>query len=206
MRKGRMLHIRLYVVWSFFVYNGGHKRGPTSRLIIGTEIQRDCNYEVHVSHFSYRLGCMSSRWFILSSQLSYSLLVHPYRYIILPGNLNRLVHKDFPRSQSSSGSNTRSRSPKSSQLNALNMVRYRKAVYSALWVQLALFVCYLPQFTVQIVIFLSTKRFSNLFTFLGMANVLVFFNSTLNTFLYCWKISEVRRAVKQTIRQAICYA
>ena len=94
----------------------------------------------------------------------------------------------------------------SSQLNALNMVRYRKAVYSALWVQLALFVCYVPQFTVQIVIFLSTKRFSNLFTFLGMANVLVFFNSTLNTFLYCWKISEVRRAVKQTIRQAICYA
>ena len=111
MRKGRMLHIRLYVVWSFFVYNGGHKRGPTSRLIIGTEIQRDCNYEVHVYHFSYRWGCMSSRWFILSSQLSYSLLVHPYRYIILPGNLNRLVHKDFPRSQSSSGSNTRSRSP-----------------------------------------------------------------------------------------------
>ena len=94
----------------------------------------------------------------------------------------------------------------SSQLNALNMERYRKAVYSALWVQLALFVCYVPQFTVQIVIFLSTKRFSNLFTFLGMANVLVFFNSTLNTFLYCWKISEVRRAVKQTIRQAICYA
>ena len=94
----------------------------------------------------------------------------------------------------------------SSQLNALNMERYRKAVYSALWVQLALFVCYVPQFTVQIVIFLSTKRFSNLFTFLGMANVLVFFNSTLKTFLYCWKISEVRRAVKQTIRQAICYA
>ena len=92
------------------------------------------------------------------------------------------------------------------QPNALNIARYRKAVYSALWVQLALVVCYVPQFTMQIVIFLSTKPFSNFFIFLGMANVLLFLNSTLNPFLYCWKISEVRRAVKQTIRQAICYA
>ncbi|CAH3115596.1 unnamed protein product, partial [Pocillopora meandrina] len=30
-----------------------------------------------------------------------------------------------------------------SQPNALNIARYRKAVYNALWVQLALFVCYL---------------------------------------------------------------
>ena len=93
-----------------------------------------------------------------------------------------------------------------SQPNALNMARYRKAVYSALWVQLALVVCYVPRFTVEIMISLSKKRFSNLFILHGMANLLVFFNSTLNPFLYCWKISEVRRAVKQTIRQAICYA
>ena len=53
---------------------------------------------------------MSSRWFILSSQFPFNLLVHPFKYIILPGNLNRLVHKDFSRSQSSSGSNTRFRS------------------------------------------------------------------------------------------------
>ena len=85
-----------------------------------------------------------------------------------------------------------------SQPNALNMARYRKAVYSALWVQLALVVCYVPRFTVEIMISLSTKRFSNLFILQGMANVLVFFNSTLNPLLYCWKISEVRRAVEQT--------
>ena len=92
-----------------------------------------------------------------------------------------------------------------SQPNALNMARYRKAVYNALWVQLALVVCYVPLFTVKIVIFFSSKRFSNLFLIYGMPIVLMLFNSTLNPFLYCWKISEVRRAVKQTIRQAICY-
>ena len=93
-----------------------------------------------------------------------------------------------------------------SQPNALNMARYRKAVYSALWVQLVLVVCYVPNMTVEIVISLSLKGLSKIIVIRGMANVLVFFNSTLNPFLYCWKISEVRRAVKQTIRQAICYA
>ena len=93
-----------------------------------------------------------------------------------------------------------------SQPNALIMARYRKAVYSALWVQLVLVVCYVPNKAVEIVMSLSLKRLSNFIVIRGMTNVLVFFNSTLNPFLYCWKISEVRRAVKQTIRQAICYA
>ena len=44
-----------------------------------------------------------------------------------------------------------------SQPNALNMARYRKAVYSALWVQLVLVVCYVPNMTVEIVISLSFK-------------------------------------------------
>ena len=190
-------------MWSFSLYNGGHKRGPTSRHVVGTEIQRDCNFEAHVYHVSYRLGCMSSRWFIHSSQLPYSPLVQPYIYTILPVDFNRLLHKDFPRSQSSSGSNTRLCSATAEPTECIE--QYRKAVYNALWVQLALVVCYVPLFTVKIVIFFSSKRFSNLFLIYGMPIVLMFFNSTLNPFLYCWKISEVRRAVKQTIRQAICY-
>ena len=93
-----------------------------------------------------------------------------------------------------------------SQPNALNMVRYRKAVHSALWVQLALVVCYVPLSTVEIAIFLSKESSSNFFIIKEIAIGFVFFNSTLNPFIYCWKISEVRRVVKQTIRQAVCYA
>ena len=86
-----------------------------------------------------------------------------------------------------------------SQPSALNLARYRKAVYSALWVQLALVVCYAPYGIVEIVL---SKTYP--WHFREIAIVLVYFNSTLNPFLYCWKISEVRRAVKQTIRQALC--
>ena len=90
-----------------------------------------------------------------------------------------------------------------SQPNTLNMVRYRKALHSAVWVQLGLIVCYVPYFTL---IILCEVRCPNDIRIEGIAIVLVFFNSTLNPFLYCWKISEVRRTVKQTIRQAISCA
>ena len=91
-----------------------------------------------------------------------------------------------------------------SQTNALNMARFRKPVYSALWVQLALVVCYAPMYTVTIVI-AYTKKYSLLLVVTWkVAVILLYFNSTLNPFLYCWKMSEVRQAVKQTIKEALC--
>ena len=88
-----------------------------------------------------------------------------------------------------------------SQPNALNMARYRKAVYSALWVQMALVVCYVPHRIVSLFVSFYGLDESYLLAETITA-ILFYFNSTLNPFLYCWKISEVRRAVKQTIRQA----
>ena len=91
-----------------------------------------------------------------------------------------------------------------SQTNALNMARFGKAVYSALWVQLALVVCYVPVNTVGIVI-THTKKYSLLSVVTwSVAATLLCFNSTLNPFLYCWKISEVRKLVKQTLKEALC--
>ena len=90
------------------------------------------------------------------------------------------------------------------QPNTLHMTRYRKAVHSALWVQLALVVCYTPFFIVGIVVTYGKTYSSHFSVAFAMATILVYFNSTLNPFLYCWKISEVRRAMKLTIRQALC--
>ena len=91
------------------------------------------------------------------------------------------------------------------QPNALNMVRYRKAVSSALWVQLALAVCYVPKFTTLAVITYRKTYPLNVVVIDAITTILTYFNSTLNPFLYCWKIKEVREAVKQTIRQVLCF-
>ena len=93
----------------------------------------------------------------------------------------------------------------SSQTTALNMARYRKAVSSALWVQLALAVCYVPTVLVLLVLASRKTYSSHVVVIYAIANILTYFNSTLNPFLYCWKIKEVRQAVKQTIRQALCF-
>ena len=92
-----------------------------------------------------------------------------------------------------------------SQTNTLNMARFRKAVYRALWVQLALVVCFAPIYTVETVIAHTKKHSLLLVVTRKVAVILLYFNSTLNPFLYCWKISEVRQAVKQTLKEALCW-
>ena len=91
-----------------------------------------------------------------------------------------------------------------SQATPLNFPRYRKAVTSALWVQVTMTFCYLPYRIVEILrseIGLSSSLYLSIqFT----ANLVLFKNSSLNPLLYCWKIREVRQAVKDTIRQFFC--
>ncbi|XP_073247134.1 melanocyte-stimulating hormone receptor-like [Porites lutea] len=88
----------------------------------------------------------------------------------------------------------------SSQVNTLNKARYRKAVYSALWVQVTLGICYLPY---GIAVALTPQRGMPLSTYLALqfTATLVYLNSSLNPFLYCWRITEVRQAVKETLQQ-----
>ena len=88
----------------------------------------------------------------------------------------------------------------SSQANTLNIARYRKAVYSALWVQVTLVICYLPY---VIAVALTPQRGMPLSTYLALqcTATLAYLNSSLNPFLYCWKITEVRQAVKETLQQ-----
>ena len=76
-----------------------------------------------------------------------------------------------------------------SQTVPLNIARYRKTVSSALWVQLALGVCYLPY---GIVMVLNTQKKLTASVLLAKqcTVTLVYLNSSLNPLLYCWKITE----------------
>ena len=85
----------------------------------------------------------------------------------------------------------------------LNIARYRKGVYSALWVQVALIICYLPHFVAEI--YIGQKGMNSSVYYAAQLTVtFVFLNSSLNPILYCWKIGEVREAVKNTLRQRFC--
>ena len=90
------------------------------------------------------------------------------------------------------------------QTNQLNMSRYRKAVSTALWLQFTLVACYLP-FVISVTWLIHAEPSLSVSLAWNYTYTLVFLNSTLNPILYCWKIDEVRQAVKDTIRQVRCY-
>ena len=85
--------------------------------------------------------------------------------------------------------------------NPLNIARYKKTVSSIAWVQLALLICYLPFSVSYLLLFHDVLD-------LGSASAvtfsLLFLNSSLNPVLYCWKIKDVRQAVKNTVKFSCC--
>ena len=87
---------------------------------------------------------------------------------------------------------------------ASNMAMYKKTVFSALWVHLTLATCFLP-FSVVTTVTAVRGLTTSAFLPEGFAVTMVYMNSLLNPGLYCWKIKEVRRALKEIIMQ-ICRA
>ena len=81
----------------------------------------------------------------------------------------------------------------------LNIARYKKSVSSISWVQLALVACYVP-FGIVLALYICGKE--NDVAWVATLTQ-VYFNSSLNPILYCWKIREVRKAVKDTLRQLL---
>ena len=91
------------------------------------------------------------------------------------------------------------------QPNQANQIaRYKQALSTAIWLQLTLVACYLP-YGVVLAFISSDFLSSSVFHAWSYTTTLVYLNSSLNPILYCWKLEEVRQAVKDTIRQVSCH-
>ena len=82
----------------------------------------------------------------------------------------------------------------------LNIAKYKKMVITVLWVQLALVACYA---LISITTALSRIGIESHVAFLT-SNSILYLNSSLNPILYCWKIKEVKKEVKDVLRQLYC--
>ena len=85
----------------------------------------------------------------------------------------------------------------------LNIARYKKTVSSIARVQLALLICYLPHIVLNILSFHDVLHV-HLGRAIDVTFSFLFVNSSLNPILYCWKIKDVRQAVKDTIKFNCC--
>ena len=84
-------------------------------------------------------------------------------------------------------------------ISPLNLSRYKKTVSTALWVFAVLMICYLPFGLVLLVETMLSEITQPVIIIAFFGLTLVYLNSTLNPLLYCWKIREVRHAVKEIL-------
>ena len=184
-------YCRLQFVFSISTHSECNKRGQTSRPVVRAEIQTSCNFKAIISDCSDLLDCVRCFFDIVPFKSTYTYLVWLYSYSFMSCNFNYNFLK-LRHHQTQVQGHIQQEQP--SQLVPLNIERYRKAVSSAMWVQCTLVACYLPFPIARALIGYSTSSSSSSPIF-DVAVTLIYLNSSLNPFLYCWKINEVKQAV-----------
>ena len=84
----------------------------------------------------------------------------------------------------------------------LNILRYRRTVSTSLWLQMSVAFCYLPYLLLSPFAYRQILKAQSLSLYIQFYSTVTLMcsNSILNPILYCWKIKEVRRVVKEILR------
>ena len=95
--------------------------------------------------------------------------------------------------------------PRRQPRNVLNMALYRRSVNSMLGVFGLLIACYIPYFCALTAVALQGYSASVVLA-TNLTSLVIFLNSNLNPFVYCWRIREIRMRVIAIIRRlsSIC--
>ena len=84
---------------------------------------------------------------------------------------------------------------------SINIARSKRSAMNTFIYFISLVLCYSPMFTSMIIYTIDPTLSSNLWT---VANTVVFLNSSINPFLYCWRLKELRKAVLKTGQKLLC--
>ena len=81
--------------------------------------------------------------------------------------------------------------------HTLNMVRSKKSALNTFIYYISMIFCYSPLFISVLILALSPKSWTMTWT---LTETVVFMNSAINPFLYCWRTRELRAAVLKILR------
>ena len=76
--------------------------------------------------------------------------------------------------------------------------KQRKSAYNSLFVSVVFLACYLPLLPTRILYLTNTSEISFLEAYFSSI-FLIYLNSSLNPFNYCWRYPEIRQSVKSTV-------
>ena len=86
------------------------------------------------------------------------------------------------------------------QMNMVNVLKCRKSAITVLYVYGLFLIFYVP-FFVTIIVETFAGYTVNVKIAYDYATTAVFINSSLNPLVYCWRITEIRRAVKNALKK-----
>ena len=88
--------------------------------------------------------------------------------------------------------------------DVINLEKYRKSVHTILWI-LALFLfCYAPFVLSTIFTKALDISYETSLTVLHLSTTVLFMSSSLNPFLYIWRLKDIRNEAKHVIRKIFC--
>ena len=130
-------------------------------------------------------------------------MVRSFSHITVSSNLDLQLHKDFHQPPSSSKSTSRPSAATEPNKSTENRTILKGGVHCTVVAahvsRLLSTICNIDNLA-----YIFAKPSSSLLLAWSYTFTLLFLNSTLNPILYCWKIDEVRQAVKDTIRKVLC--
>ncbi|XP_078345586.1 melanocyte-stimulating hormone receptor-like [Oculina patagonica] len=85
--------------------------------------------------------------------------------------------------------------------NILNIARLKRSAMNTFVFYIVMIICYLPVYVVLTLYGISEKDWQKEWDF---AQTAVYLNSSINPFLYCWRLRKLRTAVVKTARQLLC--
>ena len=91
------------------------------------------------------------------------------------------------------------RQKKDNEAGEFNVIQYKRSVNNMLWIYVVFLVCYGPTFSSQLTIVVLGLNNSTRFA-LHFVAIAVYLNSSLNPFLYCWRIKELKENVLTNLR------
>ena len=151
---------------------------------------------IHASSHCVALILFHTTWWTFRALAIFSIIVSIFSYTKIFFTLSHQQAQVQDHVQPEQSSRVRS---------VLNIARYKKTVYSVAWIQFAMLACYGPNIVMA---FLWRFRIIDYSTESTIANdvflCLIFLNSSLNPVLYCWRIKDVRKEVKNIIRKCLC--
>ena len=78
--------------------------------------------------------------------------------------------------------------------------KQRKSAYNSLFVSVVFLACHLPFLPSTMLYWTNTSEISFLVAYFASI-FLIYLNSSLNPFIYCWRYPEIRQSVKSTVKQ-----